>query len=84
MQSPHVTDYQVSVEEVGALQVGHPFADVYTHVQQRLLRQTAFLGSQVVGETAILHELKDQAQGRILPAHAVELNQLVVGQLPVR
>lgn len=66
------------MEEVGALQIGHPLADIYTHAQQRVLRQTAFPFSQVVGQTAILHELKHQAQGRTLAADAVELNQLMV------
>lgn len=82
--NPRLSDYQISVEEVGALQVGHPLADVHAHVQQHLLRQAAFPGPQVVGEAAILHELEHQAQGRTLAAHRVELNQLVVRQLPVR
>lgn len=82
--NPRLPDYQISVEEVGALQVGHPLADVHAHVQQCLLRQAAFPGPQVVGEAAVLHELEHQAQGGTLAAHSVELNQLVVRQLPVR
>lgn len=83
-KSHHLSNYQVSVDEVGALQVGHSLADVHTHAQQHVLRQSALPGSQVVGETAILHELKHQAQGRTLAAHAVELNHLVVGEPPVK
>lgn len=82
IKSHHLSDYQISVEEIGALQVGHPLTDIYTHAQQRVLRQTAFSGSQVVRETAILHELKHQAKERTLAAHAVELDKLVVWQLP--
>lgn len=66
------------MDVIGVLQVGHPLTDVYTHAQQQVLRQVAFPGSQVVGKTAVLHELKHQAQGRTLAAHAIELNQLVV------
>lgn len=40
--------YQVSVDEVGALQVSHPLTDIQTHPQHYILGQMAFSGSQVV------------------------------------
>lgn len=52
--------YQISVEEVWALQVIHALADVQAHRQHGVLRQAALPGSQVLGQAAVLHVLKDQ------------------------
>lgn len=43
-----------------------------------------FPGSQVVGQTAVLHELKHQTHGRTLGAHTIELNELTMRQSPVK
>lgn len=66
--------YQISVDEVGALQVRHPLTDIQTHPQQRILRQTALPGPQVVRQAAVLHELKQQTHGSVVDAHTVELH----------
>lgn len=58
IQSSRPSVYQISVKEVGALQVSHPLTDIQTHPQHRILRQTAFRGSQVFRQTAFPHELK--------------------------
>ena len=78
------TLYQISVDEVGALEVRHALADIQTHPQHHVLRQMPLPGSQVVGQTAVLHELEHQTHGRTLGAHTVELNQLTMRQPPVK
>lgn len=71
------------MDEVGAIQVGHPLTHIQTHPQQDLLGETAFPGTQKVCQAAVLHEFKHQVDGRALSDHTMQLDQLIVGQFPV-
>lgn len=51
------------MDEVGGLQVGHPLTHIQTHLQQDLLGETAFSGTQEVCQAAVLHEFKYQIDG---------------------
>lgn len=75
--------YQVSVNEIRALQVGHSFAYIYTHAQQSLLWNATFSGAQEFCQTAVLQKFKHQVYGGLLGAHTVQPHQLWVGYLPV-
>lgn len=74
----HLSAHQVSVDEVGALQVSHPLTDIQTHAQHHVLGYVACSLLQVVRQAAVVHELKHQTHGRALGAHAIELDQLGV------
>ena len=76
--------YQIPVDEVGTLQVGHALADILTHPPHHALRQMPLPVSQVVWQAAVFHQLKHKTHGRTLGAHTVELHQPRVGQLPVK
>lgn len=65
--------YQISVDEVGHLQISHPFADIQAHPQQCVLRQRAFPFFQVLCQAAVVHVLKHEAHGNTLRAHAIQL-----------
>lgn len=62
-KSSYLLSYQISVDEVGALQISHSLRDVQAHAQHRVLGQAPSSGSQVVRQTAALHELKHQTHG---------------------
>lgn len=76
--------YQISVDEVAVLQVRHPLTDIHAHTQHGVLRKVPLPGSQVVRQTAVVHELKHQTHGGALGVHGVELDQLTMRQPPVK
>lgn len=75
--------YQVSVDDRVLFQISHPFTHIQAHPQQGFPGEAAPLAPEVVGQAAVLHELEHQADGSILKAHPVKLDQLGVRQLPV-
>lgn len=75
--------YQVSVDDRVVFQISHSFTHIQAHPQQGFLGEAAPLAPEVVGQAAVLHELEHQADGSILKAHTIKLDQLGVRQLPV-
>lgn len=74
--------HQVSVDEAVPLQVLHPLAYVLTHAQQHVSAEEPLSLPEEIQKAAPLHELGDDVNGFLLRAHAIELHQLRVGQLP--
>lgn len=66
--------YQVSVDDRILFQISHSLAHILAHPQQGFLWKTASLAPEVVRQAAILHELKHQAYGSVLKAHAIKLD----------
>lgn len=79
-----ISNHQISVNEVGTLQVDHPLAHIQAHAQQSLPGEAASLAAQEVRQAAGLHVLKHQAHGGLLGAHSIQLDQLGVRQLTVQ
>lgn len=74
--------YQVSVDEAVGLQVLHPLADVQAHTEQGALAEGSSPLPQVVHQAALLHELRDDVDGLLPAADAIQLHQLGVGKIP--
>lgn len=74
--------YQVSVDEAVSLQVLHPFTHILAHAQQDISAEMALSLPEEIQKAAPFHELGNDVNGLLLGAHAVELYQLGVCQLP--
>lgn len=74
--------YQVSVDDTRLFQVGHALTHVQAHAQQGLGSKEPPLAAQVIWQAAVFHELKHQADGGLLQAHSIELDQLGVREFP--
>lgn len=70
------------MDDARLLQVGHALTHVQAHAQQGLCSEEPSLAAQVVRQAAVLHELKHQAEGGLLQAHPIELNQFGVREFP--
>lgn len=70
--------YQVSVDVLLSLQVGHALCDVLTHFQE-LDRGHVLLQAfpQVAEQAAVGEELCDNVDGPLFGAHAIQLNQVL-------
>lgn len=66
--------YQVSVDDRVLLQISHSFTHILAHPQQSFLWKSAPLAPEIVGQAAILHELKHQTYGTVLKAHTIKLD----------
>lgn len=74
--------YQVSVDDAHLFQVGHALTHVKAHAQQGLCSKEPPLVAQVIRQAAVFHELKHQADGGLLQAHPIELDQFGVREFP--
>lgn len=70
------------MDEAVGLQVPHALADIQTHTKQVPLVKAAPPLPEEVQQTALLHELCDDVDWPLLAAHAVQLHQFGVGQIP--
>lgn len=74
--------YQISVDDTRLFQVGHAFTHVQAHAKQGSCRKEPPLAAQVIRQAAMLHELKHEADGGLLQAHPIELDQFGVREFP--
>lgn len=66
--------YQVSVDNRIFFQISHSFAHILAHPQEGFFWKSAPLAPEVVRQATVLHELKHQAYGSVLKAHAIKLD----------
>lgn len=70
------------MDDTRLFQVGHALTHVQAHAQQGLCSKEPPLAAQVIRQAAVLHELKHEADGSLLQAHPIQLDQFGVREFP--
>lgn len=70
------------MDDTRLFQVGHALTHVQAHAQQGLCSQEPALAAQVIRQAAMLHELEHEADGGLVQAHPVQLDQFGVREFP--
>ena len=78
------SSHQIPVEVLAGLQVGHALGHVLAHLQQLDVGGVLLQALLQVGEQAAVgEELRHDVDGPLLGAHAVQLHQVLMAELPV-